>query len=291
MSEATGLKLIQEAQDNLKTAGLYLNTKQVEQHKSAAALMFLVREAVLEIFEESPKTRHTRPIYRSCLNDDSQNLSSATYNLLTHRDKSALLDLMKRYQSIVSGMYAYLDGGGSLQVRDLEELTKNWFIEDVEMDRGEFRSEIVNLQVDIDALKKRLQWKEIIDTSESGEIDAHVLHAREILASDIICMREKLHRFFGVIHGEIDQEDDEEKCGIVWEFHTEMIEDYDSLGMIVAWIIDEWAIVEAIWMVERLADFAKKMFTYLENGDVHIFSESCIAIQGCDPDKDAEDEG
>lgn len=44
-------------------------------------------------------------------------------------------------------------------------------------------------------------------------------------------------------------------------------------------------------MVERLADFAKKMFTYLENGDVHILSESCIAIQGCDPDEDSEVEG
>lgn len=119
--------------------------------------MFLVREAVLEIFEEAKKTKQTRPIYRACLNEDAEYLSSAVYNLIAHKVKDGALDLMNRYQSIVSGMYTYLTSGGILQVNDLEELTENGFIEDIEMmDAAAFRSEIGNIQVDINELKQRL---------------------------------------------------------------------------------------------------------------------------------------
>lgn len=255
MPNLVKLVTVYSLQESLSQAGEKLSTDDVEIQKEALAIMFVIRERIINLTRGVAHTSiqdiHNQVCYR-----DIVFFSAMVHDLLTYGNKRPAMDVMSRYASISGALDSHFWGNKSLRypIRDftLDSFPKN-------------ESDTVFKEIDLvsDALNIRIAFHEIGEKLRDQKHDKN----KSQLAIDIVYTWRLLQNLSTTIResemymmDEVDQE-------ILDEWYDEFMYDISELWKIVLFIVYQKnpAITESI--IKRMEDLARKLGEMIQTGN------------------------
>lgn len=160
MSEATPQALVQDAQALLERAGQKIfQESEVSQHDAIFAV-FLIRQKVLVIIDSfTARTKSINELYDVCAERDIGYFSCMVYELAVAGDTKSILDILSRYQSIISALHQYLNKSSSQKIsfRELTSDSEEGIRAYEDVPEQKMKSDIIEFRMDIASIHGQLE--------------------------------------------------------------------------------------------------------------------------------------
>ena len=263
------LERLREASADIETIGDQLCSDNYADQTKALALLFIVRDAVIDVLNSLPTESDSIQELLTACDEDIAYFSAMVHNLLAHEDSTAIYEVAGYYTSLVGSLLRYA------QLPPAEQLTTDIWVRYFNTSAGDVvveeysddamaREEILDLQIQLTNLRITLEKGADMSMEERYEVSMEIVCIREILFN--IFREVRTYKLRGRLY----------QRGATME--NAFIEDLREMEIIVPTILDEWECSEALQMIDRLIDLSSKIGDFLESSNVSLLRGPFIPI-------------
>lgn len=253
-----------EAQQYIETIGEKLLSERRADQYEACALLFLVREAVMDVLDNLPvKNPSIEELLLTCETDDITFFSGMVNNLF-HGDNWAVYTVSTYYTRLIGRLIWFLvlspekQKATHIEMPDFDPYKVDIIGEAYDDDENDIRQDIIDIQGQLNNILCTLGKWAAMTYAERYEASMEIVRIREYLFN---IFREVRHYKLSWKHYH---------RGALME--KAFIEDLYKVDEIIPGIIEDGESHEGIQLVQRLIDFSHKIELFLTKGD-HSFLE------------------
>lgn len=259
-----------EAQQYIETIGDKLLSEHRADQYEACALLFLVREAVMDVLNNLPvKNGSIEELLLTCETDDIT-FFSAMVNNLFQEDTRAVYAVSTYYTRLVGRLIWFLQLSPEeqqneyIEMPDFDPYKVDIIGEAYDDDEAYIRQDIIDIQIQLNDILCILGKWATMTYAERYEASMEIVRIREYLFN---IFREVRHYKLSWKHYH---------RGALME--RAFIEDLYEIDTIIPGIIEDGESHESIQLVQRLIDFSCKIERFLASSDVSLLAWPFIPI-------------